>query len=187
MDVRVDEDVTVEYVRYLTTLAGSWVRENNQSSVLVDGMFAKEDAITVEKLGTGSELVILPGEEEAEELTECWQIEIPDDGAKTHQIRYQAPWGQTEGVEIYVQDTAGWRKAETELMGMYFLFPAEGNSVKIAASVKDQGLMDYLVYLVAGGAALLLVIALIVHKMHRKRKARKAAAEAAEEESADAS
>ena len=66
-------------------------------------------------------------------------------------------------------------------------FPAEGNSVKIAASVKDQGLMDYLVYLVAGGAALLLVIALIVHKMHRKRKARKAAAEAAEEESADAS
>ncbi len=187
VDVRVDEDVTVEYVRYLTTLAGSWVRENNQSSVLVDGMFAKEDAITVEKLGTGSELVILPGEEEAEELTECWQIEIPDDGAKTHQIRYQAPWGQTEGVEIYVQDTAGWRKAETELMGMYFLFPAEGNSVKIAASVKDQGLMDYLVYLVAGGAALLLVIALIVHKMHRKRKARKAAAEAAEEESADAS
>ena len=37
------------------------------------------------------------------------------------------------------------------------------------------------------GAALLLVIALIVHKMHRKRKARKAAAEVAEEESADAS
>nr|MDE7246801.1 hypothetical protein [Lachnospiraceae bacterium] len=28
-NVRLDEDVTVEYVRYLTTLAGSWMRENN--------------------------------------------------------------------------------------------------------------------------------------------------------------
>lgn len=183
VDVRVDEDVTVEYVRYLTTLAGSFLRENNQSSLLVDGMFAQEDEITVEKPETTDVQVSLSGEEEPEELTECWQIEIPDDGAKTHQIRYQAPQGQTEGVEIYVQDTgAGWRKAETELMGIYFLFPAEGNSVKLAVAVTQKGIMDYIVFIAAGAVVLILLIVLIVHKK-RKKKAKKAEAEAAEDES----
>ena len=43
--------------------------------------------------------VELPSGEVPQELTECWTLEIPDDGASTHQIRYQAPQGQTEGVE----------------------------------------------------------------------------------------
>lgn len=187
VDVRVDEDVTVEYVRYLTTLAGSWMRENNQSSLLVDGMFAQEDEITVDKLGTTDVQVSLPDAQEPEELTECWQIEIPDDGAKTHQIRYQAPQGQTEGVEIYVQDTgaAGWKKAETELMGIYFLFPAEGNSVKIAVSVTQKGIMDYIVFIVAGAVVLILLIVLIVHKKRKKRRTKKAEMEAVEESAED--
>lgn len=178
-NVRLDEDVTVEYVRYLTTLAGSWMRENNQSSLLVDGMFAQEDELSVDKLGTDSVQVVLPGAEEPEELTECWQIEIPDDGATTHQIRYQAPQGKTDGVEIYVQDAGSWKKAETELMGIYFLFPAEGNSVKIAVSVAEKGIMDYIVFIAAGAAALLLVVVLIVRKRRKKRRAK--AAEAVEE------
>lgn len=180
VNVRVDEDVTVEYVRYLTTLAGSWMRENNQSSLLVDGMFAQEDEITVDKLETADVQVSQSG---TEELTECWQITIPDDGAKTHQIRYQAPGGQTEGVEIYVQDTgaAGWKRAETELMGIYFLFPAEGNSVKIAVSVAQKGIMDYLVFIIAGAVVLILLIVLIVHKKRKKRRAKKAEAKAGEE------
>lgn len=187
VDVRVDEDVTVEYVRYLTTLAGSWMRENNQSSLLVDGMFAQEDEITVDKLGTTDVQVSLPDAQESEELTECWQIEIPDDGAKTHQIRYQAPQGQTEGVEIYVQDTGavGWKKAETELMGIYFLFPAEGNSVKIAVSVTQKGIMDYIVFIVAGAVVLILLIVLSVHKKRKKRREKKAETEATEESTED--
>lgn len=176
-NVRLDEDVTVEYVRYLTTLAGTWMRENNQSSLLVDGMFAKEDELTVEKLGTDSVQVSLPGTEEAEELTECWQIGIPDDGASSHQIRYQAPQGQTDGVEIYVQDADGWKKAETELMGIYFLFPAEGDSVKVAVSVTEKGIMDYIAFIVAGAVALILLIILVVHKKRKKRKAKKAEAD----------
>lgn len=189
VDVRVDEDVTVEYVRYLTTLAGSFLRENNQSSILVDGMFAQEDEITVEKLGTADVQVSLSDAQEPEELTECWQIEIPDDGGESHQIRYQAPRGQTEGVEIYVQDTgaSGWKKAETELMGIYFLFPAEGNSVKIAVSVTQKGIMDYIAFIIAGAVALILLIVLIVHKKRKKRRAKKAETETEEknENSAD--
>lgn len=169
-NVRLDEDVSVEYVRYLTTLAGSWLRDNGQSSLLADGRFLQEDELTVDKLDVESAGVALPQGEETEELTECWQITIPDDGAANHQIRYQAPQGQTEGVEIYVQDGAGWRKAETELMGIYHLFPAEGNSVKIAVSVTEKGIMDYIFFIAVGAVVLILAIALIVHKKHKKRK-----------------
>lgn len=175
-DVRLDEDVSVEYVRYLTTLAGSWMRENGQSSLLADGQFFQEDELSVEKLDVNAAGVTLPGGEEVEELTECWQITIPDDGASAHQIRYQAPQGQTEGVEIYVQDSAGWRKAETELMGIYHLFSAEGSSVKIAVSVTEKGITDYIVFIAVGAVVLILVIALIVHKKRKKRGMRQAEA-----------
>lgn len=37
-----DEDVTVEYVRYLTTLASTQTRSNQQSVILVDGMFKQK-------------------------------------------------------------------------------------------------------------------------------------------------
>ena len=175
VNVKLDEDVTVEYVRYLTTLAGSWLRENGQSSLLVDGMFAQEDEIVVEKPGTDGVQVTLTDSfsGEPEELTECWTIEIPEDGQTAHQVRYQAPQGQTEGVEIYVEDAAGWHKAETELMGIYHLFTVEGSSVKIAVSVTEKGIMDYIVYIVIGGVVLLLVIVLLIRKKKKKRKARK--------------
>lgn len=181
-NVKVDEDVSVEYVRYLTTLAGSWMRDNGQSSLLADGRFLQEDELGVEKLDANTAGVTLPGGEEAGELAECWQIIIPDDGASNHQIRYQAPQGQTEGVEIYVQDGAGWRKAGTELMGIYHLFPVEGSSVKIAVSVTEKGMMDYIVFIVAGVVAVILLAALVVHKKRKKRRARKAEADAAESE-----
>ena len=140
-------------------------------------MFVQEDELAVDKLGTDGVQVTLSDSfsEEPQELTECWQIEIPDDGASTHQIRYQAPQGQTDGVSIYVQDAGGWKEAETELMGIYFLFPAEGNSVKIAVSVTDKGIMDYIVFIAAGAVVLLLVIVLIVRKKRKKRRAGKAA------------
>lgn len=184
-NVRLDEDVSVEYVRYLTTLAGSWMRDNGQSSLLADGRFLQEDELIVEKLDVSAADVALPGGEETGELTECWQIVIPDDGASAHQIRYQAPQGQTEGVDIYVQDSAGWRKAEPELMGIYHLFSAEGGSVKIAVSVTEKGIMDYIAFIAAGAVVLIVVIVLIVHKKRKKRKAKKAEANTESEDAPD--
>lgn len=170
-DVRLDEDVSVEYVRYLTTLAGSWMRDNGQSSLLADGLFFREDELIVDKLDANAASVSLPQGEEAKELVEYWQLTIPDDGAATHQIRYQAPQGQTEGVEIYVQDGAGWRKAETELMGIYHLFPVEGSSVKVAVGVAKKDIIKYIVLAVCGIAAAILLVVLLVHGKKKKRKA----------------
>lgn len=185
VDVRLDEDVTVEYVRYLTTLAGKQLRDSNQSVLLVDGMFSQEDEIAVESLGA-DEAVSLSGEGASGGTYECWQIEIPDDGQTTHQIRYQAPQGRTDGVEIYVEDENGRHKAETELLGIYHLFSADGNSVKVAVSVAENGIGDYIVYIAAGGAAVVLLVVLLVHKKRKKRKAKKAKKAAEIENTAEA-
>ena len=72
-----------------------------------------------------------------------------------------------------MEDAAGWHKAETELMGIYHLFTVEGSSVKIAVSVTEKGIMDYIVYIVIGGVVLLLVIVLLIRKKKKKRKAKK--------------
>lgn len=174
-DVRLDEDVSVEYVRYLTTLAGSQMRPNGQSVLLVDGMFAQEDEIHIESLGTDGLQTELPPGKTSEELAECWQMEIPDDGAAEHQVRYQAPQGQTEGVEIYVQDSAGWEKAETEMMGIYYLFQTEGNLVKIAVTVTENGDMNYIAFIAAGAMAVILLIFLLVRRKKKKKRAKKEA------------
>ena len=170
-NVRLDEDVSVDYVRYLTTLAGSWMRDNGQSSLLVDGRFLQEDELTVEKLDVNAADAALPGDGD---LTECWRITIPDDGASTHQIRYQAPQGQTEGVEIYVYDGTAWMEVETELMGIYHLFFVDGSSVEIGVCVTGKEIMDYIFFIAAGAAAVIALTVLLVHKKRKKRLAQKA-------------
>lgn len=162
-----DEDVTVEYVRYLTTLAGSQMRDNGQSALLVDGAFKAEDQLQDTKCDTAG--IVIAGME-PEDVLEHWQIVCPDDGSKKHQIRYQAPQGQTEGVVIYLKNGSGWTEMETEMMGIYHLLTIDGNEAEIVVCNVQSGIMDYLVYIIIGGVA---VIALLVIIMVRRRKKKK--------------
>lgn len=181
-----DEDVTVEYVRYLTTLASSPTRSNTQSAILVDGMFRQEDVLSVEKviLETGANDVKdsagkKTGHDEAgtspDNPTERWRIEIPDDGNVTHQIRYQAPNGQTEGVTIYVKKDVAWVQADTELMGIYHLFTVEGTEAEIAVCVREKSIKEYLTYMIPVAVVVLVIVILLIVKERKKRKVKKAA------------
>ncbi len=163
-----DENVTVEYVRYLTTLAGSQVRENGQSAVLVDGSFKTQDSLTDTSLDASQ--VIIEGIE-PEEIVEHWQIAFPDDGSGQHKIRYQAPEGQTEGIVIYEKKDGQWIKAQTELMGIYHLFTIDGTSAEFAVCNTAKGIMEYIVYIAVGVLVLLLlIIVIIIKRKHKKKK-----------------
>ncbi len=187
-NVMYDEDVTVEYVRYLTTLASEQMRPNNQSAILVDGMFKQEDTISV----TSGDSVKASGSDEEndsladdasadanhaelspENPTEHWTVEIPDDGNETHQVRYQAPEGQTDGVTVYVRQDGGWVQADTELMGIYHLFTVTGTEVEIAVCVHEKSITDYLIYIIPAAVVVVVVVILLVRKIGKKRKARK--------------
>lgn len=191
-DIRYDEDVTVEYVRYLTTLASTQTRGSGQSVLLADGMFKQEEELKV----TGGSLdgaepengadtagnlpiggISLEGTQTPEVrftseniplkgVTEYWQITIPEDEAAQHQIRYQAPGGQTEGVRIYVKQSGEWRQADTELMGIYHLFTVNGTVAEIAVCVQERGIGEYLVWIVSAAVAALI----LVFAFTRKRK-----------------
>lgn len=165
--VLADEDVTVEYVRYLTTLAGSQMRDNGQSALLVDGAFKVEDQLEDTKGNTAG--IIIEGME-PEEILECWRVAFPEDGGEKHQIRYQAPQGQTEGIEIYLKNGSGWTETETEMMGIYHLFTIEGNEAEIVVCNVQSGIMDYLVYIIIGGIAVVVLIIIIVIRRKRKKK-----------------
>ena len=159
-----DEDVTVEYVRYLTTIASEQTR-NAQSVILADGTF-KQDAI----LNAG-ELNI--DDIALEEAVEHWNIGVPDDGNGSHQIRYQAPQGQTEGVTIYVNQSGEWIKADTELMGIYYLFTVDGLEAEIAVCIHEKSFTDYLIYIIPVIIVILVVTILIIRKVNKKKVAKR--------------
>ena len=169
-----DEDVTVEYVRYLTTIASEQTRENAQSVFLADGMFKKEAVLEITALDISD---VMP-----EDAAEHWKISCSDDGNSGHQIRYQAPQGQTEGVTIYVRDGDEWRQMETEFMGIYYLFTIEGTEAEIAVCVHEKGVMDYLVYIILGAVVLAAVIVLIVMKVRKKKAMKREVLEKEKEE-----
>lgn len=192
-----DEDVTAEYVRYLTTLASEQTRPNTQSVILADGMFRQEDVLVVTGGGSdsfteGDAAGIL-----AEEVAERWTVEIPDDSAArmktggteatcgTHTLRYQAPQGQTEGVSIYVKQDGAWTQADTELMGIYHLFTvaaADGANVEIVVCIHEKEITDYLIYIIPAAIVLLTALLLIVGKVRKKRKAKRKIKEAEAEQ-----
>ena len=157
-----DEDVTAEYVRYLTTLASAQTRENGQSILLADGMFKQEAELVIADAGNAAEKTT------PEDVTECWHITIPEDGNEQHQIRYQAPQSETEGVSVYRKQNDGtWLQMDTELMGIYHLFTVEGTEAEIAVCIQDRRLQAYLVY---GIPAVLAATAMIVFFVGKKRK-----------------
>jgi hypothetical protein len=160
-----DEDVTAEYVRYLTTLASAQTRENGQSILLADGMFKEEAELVIADAGNAAEKTTL------EDVTECWHITIPEDGNEQHQIRYQAPQGETEGVSVYRKQNDGtWLQMDTELMGIYHLFTVEGTEAEIAVCIQNRRLQAYLVYGIPAVLVATAVIAFFVGKSRKRKK-----------------
>lgn len=173
-NVKNDTDVTVEYVRYLTTLASMQKRNNKQSVILVDGEFEEGSTIQVSS-GKPENYASL------EDITECWKVEFTDDGNATHQFRYQAPDGQTKGVTIYVKTGETWTEPDIELMGAYYLFDVDGNKAEIAVSVKNRGIKAYLPFII-GGVVVVGVVVVVIVKKKKTGKKKKAVVEKNDEQ-----
>ena len=81
-------------------------------------------------------------------VVEHWYITIPEDANAQHQLRYQAPQGQTEDIALYVKQDGRWVQAATELMGIYHLFTVEGTEVEIVVCLQDSSMGSYLLCLI---------------------------------------
>ena len=160
MTVYGDMEIKGEIVRFATSLASAQIRDNKQSIFIVDGMFKKDEEITVLPAGaiTGTE---------AE-----YAITIPDDGSPTHRIRYQLPEG-IEDVTVFIKDGSGYQETGYTPYGKYIMFEAPGNEVivRINGAVSGNGRL----WVIIGAAAAVIVTALVIIIVlirHRRRKRR---------------
>ncbi len=160
--VNADMQIGGSIVRFVSSLASEQTRPNNQSVFLVDGRFARGDALTV------AALPVNDGD------TEEYVIGIPDDSNDTHRIRYQMP-EDAESVRIFTGEGTSQEEAVCDSFGKYITFMAAGENVHVKVLIGEK--KNYMPWIIGGAAAVLLVIAavIIISVVRRRKKAAKPA------------
>ena len=156
--VNSDTQIGGSIVRFVSSLASEQTRPNNQSVFLVDGRFARGDALTVAALPVN------------DADTEEYVIGIPNDSNDTHRIRYQMP----EDVE-FTGEGASQEEVSCDSFGKYITFMAAGENVHVKVLIGEK--KNYMPWIIGGAAAVLLVIAavIIISVVRRRKKAAKPA------------
>ena len=161
-----DEEVTVEYVRYLISLACVQKRDQGQSVFLVDGQFKQGEELRIGQYEANT----IP----VKNVLEYWKLSIPDDGSVVHQLRYLAPKDQKK-ISVYVKNGDIWEKKSPNTMGSYLLFEVQGNAVEIAIVPQDTGYVLYLkcIGIIAAIVLVLLFLFILFNKKHPKKHLKK--------------
>ncbi|MBQ8007421.1 MAG: hypothetical protein IJ245_07320 [Lachnospiraceae bacterium] len=154
-----DTEINGEIVRYASSLASEQVRNNKQSVFLVDGVFRKNDELTVTVIGDGAD-----GQEE-------YVLTIPDDGAMSHRIRYQMPDG-VENVMVLLGNGGNYEETECETYGKYITFSAPGNEVVVRVIEEEKGDAKRLWIPIGVGACIAVTSGVIATIAIRKKKSK---------------
>jgi len=162
-----DIEITATYERNRTTLSSEILRENGQSAILVDGKFKIQDSFVA---------YLTPiSDGKIEDSIEYWELEIPDDGANTHQIRYAVPDKDAENIEdisVYYCDKGEWIQIdEVSTMGKYYIFDVPGNNVNIQIIDASKHMdIKKLIICILSGLALIAIIVVIVFLVKKQSK-----------------
>ena len=138
-----DTTVTAVYEPYITALTVSDTR-GAQSVFFVEGDFAQGDTLAAEPMA------LTPAEFDLVEnvwdglcksfrdsrlntaVAEQWHLQIPNDGRTVHAVRYLAPDGDPEQIDVYVRMNGNWVKTDTEVIGSYVTFWVQGGNAELA-------------------------------------------------------
>ena len=187
-NLKFDTTVTAVYDPYISALESSDMRNGDRAVFFVEGDFGDTDALSVQSMPLQSgEFDLVDGIWDAvvkslthgelnTEVVEQWQILLPDDGLQTHTIRYLPPDGDEDNMDVYVLTDGEWVKTETQVIGSYVTFPAEGTDAQIAVVSNVKTTWVWLVL-----AALALILILLIVRLVRKIVKKKPAAVHSEE------
>lgn len=141
-----DTTVTAVYSTYVSALTDEEKQTGGHPLFFVEGNFDDQSKLTVTELtkeasdpdmipeGFGDTLIkCFTGTKLNLEAERVWKLEFSPDGQTAHKVRYLIPEGDSKQPDIYVKQADGWVRAETEEMGSYLTFTAEGTSVELAA------------------------------------------------------
>ena len=167
-DLRFDTVVEAVYTPCITTLAAPRQREDGRAVFYLEGEFKAGDALEAQALEPDpavSEEMAAPALRRLA-LLELWRLSVPEDGQEVHTLRCLPPEESGE-LLLYVRTQAGWTRVETEEIGRYLAFQAEGNEVELA--VCSVGLSPWVWCLAAGLLALLLLGVRFMMRRSRKK------------------
>lgn len=173
-DLHFDTVVTAVYTPYITALSSSENRSGDRPVFFVEGLFDDDATLEETALSNISEDALkksFSGRTGGQKIVEQWELSVSNDEQETHTVRYLPPEEDTdpEDLMIYVKDSSGWKKAETEMIGSYLLFPINELNVQVAIV---SATTRWLVWLLVGAALLLLLVLLayLIRKKHKRKK-----------------
>ena len=155
-----DEVIEADYSRVNTLLVSQQERSAGQPVIEVYGNFRDGDALILTEMAAES------GEKER------WMVSVPDDGQEKHQIRFLAS-DDTKNPEIYLIQNGKKTKVQTDTLGKYITFDAEGSDVAFCVEEKGTpgGLAGKIgIAVVAAGAAAVLLHGILKKKRNRKKE-----------------
>ena len=184
-----DTTVTAVYTQYTPALSSIDVREDGRAVMLAGGDYSEEDTLSIaseamtpgafhvqsgtlgnhlsaylKTFGTSAFSLITANWD----MVEQWRITVPVGESSEHTIRYLPPDGQTKNLRVYTRDTAGWEKADCEMIGSYLVFSVDAGETEIAI------LRTFAVWWLWAALAAL-IAAIVVLCIHFIRKAAKRA------------
>ena len=189
-DLHFDTVVSVDYRPRITALAAEAFRDGDRPVFYVEGQFRSGDAVAVsfqdpEELSvedfrpSWQELIrtqlsaVFHGEKPDSSIAafaaDLWSLEIPDDGLKTHTVRYRPPGG-TDDIHLYLDDGNGWRLAPARAVGSYLLFETGSLRLRGAAVSTIRTVWLALGALVAALLAAALVV--VILRLRKRRPSR---------------
>lgn len=194
--LHLDTVVTAVYDPLLPTLSSEQTREDGRPIILAGGDFNDGDTMAA------TALTLTPEEFHAADgsladraanwfsylkdgqlppltvnrrVAEQWRVSLPDDGQKTHTLRY-LPSQDASHLRLYVNDGGGWQAVSYDTVGSYLSFTAGGASPEFAV-VTTASVWWPLAAAIAVCVAI--VLAILLGRRHCRR--RKAAAVSAPE------
>lgn len=163
-NLQFDTNVTAAYVPYVTTLASDAMYDG-RAAILVEGKFREGDVLQAAQREDVSSF----SEESKNQKNQVatWLLQIPDDGQRTHMVRWQMPTDHTDAYIVYVETANGWVKANSERIGSYLCFElADSNCFTI---VSDTHVMRWMLIIVVFVFALGSVCGVVLYQKRHKK------------------
>lgn len=163
-----DMEIAADYLRIISTLDTDTLMQNKQSQILVDGYFTEGDAVEAKRNVNSANT--------QENSIECWQLTIPDDGRKSHIIRYHLPDGMEDigdDFGIYACDNGKWNKVTTSKMGAYTIFELNGNDTMFEVVNEHKSIPTKWIIIgssCAGVAVVIIIVVICASKKSKKKR-----------------
>ncbi len=185
-DVRTDEIITANYVKYRTTIGEEFKAGEDtfyQGEVLVDGAFREEDKLLVDRKITFSVEYLKGNLPDIHEFKDYERITlvIPDDGKKVHLMRFKPDSQRNiafDGFDIYLVSGSGENEVLTLLdsigeMGAYKTYEVEGNElvfdVKFDNAPKRIYLFVGIIVAIVVAIAIILILIIVLIKRNKRK------------------